>query len=277
MTDSAADSPAGAAAPYAADLALALALADDADAVSLERYRAADLDVTLKADHTHVTDADQRVERILRSRLAEVRPDDAFYGEETAAAEGVPADPEHTHRQWIVDPIDGTANFLRGVPIWATLIALVVDGAPVVGVVSAPALGRRWWGSLGGGAFASDRDAQLRVSTVKTLADASLSYNGLQYWIDDGRTEQLLSLAGTVWRTRAFGDFWPYMLVAEGAVDVTGEPGLAPYDMAALVPIVTEAGGRFSSVDGEPGIWHGSALATNGLLHDAAVAAFARP
>ncbi|BDZ51129.1 histidinol-phosphatase [Frondihabitans sucicola] len=251
---------------YEDDLALALLLADAADALSRERFHAADLDVSLKADHTHVTDADRAVERAIRDRLAVERPADSFYGEESGrAGEG--------SREWIVDPIDGTANFLRGVPIWATLIALVVDGVPVVGVVSAPALHRRWWASAGGGAFSLD--GPLHVSEVDSLRDASLSYNGLQYWMEAGRVEQLLSLAGQVWRTRAYGDFWSYMLVAEGAVDISGEFDLQPYDMAALYPIVTEAGGRFGGIDGGDGIWEGSALATNGLLHDAVVAAVA--
>ncbi|ROQ41373.1 histidinol-phosphate phosphatase [Frondihabitans sp. PhB188] len=251
---------------YAADLDLARRLADAADAISLARYRAADLDVSLKADHTHVTDADRAVEATLRDRLAKERPGDSFYGEEGGTT-------GESSRQWIVDPIDGTANFLRGVPVWATLISLVVDGTPVVGVVSAPALGRRWWASQGRGAF-SDA-GPVRVSDVATLDKASLSYNGLQYWMKAGRVEQLLVLAEQVWRTRAYGDFWSYMLVAEGAVDISGEFDLQPYDMAALYPIVTEAGGRFGGIDGGDGIWHGSALATNGLLHDAAVRAVA--
>ncbi|WP_245186442.1 inositol monophosphatase family protein [Frigoribacterium sp. PvP032] len=260
---------------------LALTLADAADAISTERYRSADLHVSLKPDRTHVTDADQAVERAIRAGVESERPGDSFYGEEygddaagddaagdrTARAHAAP------RRQWIVDPIDGTANFLRGVPVWATLISLVVDGVPVLGVVSAPALGRRWWASTGGGAFSSEHGAApLRVSGVRDLADASLSYNGLEYWREAGRLEQLLTLTDQVWRTRAYGEFWSYVLVAEGALDVAGELGLEPYDMAALIPIVEEAGGTFTSTDGEPGPWHGSALATNGLLHDAVLA-----
>lgn len=274
---------------YAADLQLALDLADAADRISLERYRAADLRVSLKADRTHVTDADRAVEAEIKKRLQDARPGDSFFGEESAADEAGEAGVANaagaagaasahgpaTGRQWIVDPIDGTANFMRGVPVWATLIALAVDGEPVVGVVSAPALGRRWWAAQGGGAHASDAgfgaEVTLRilgVSSVGSLAEASLSYNGLQYWIEAGRGDRLLDLAGHVWRTRAYGDFWSYMLVAEGAVDIAGEPDLQPYDMAALVPIVREAGGTFSSLDGHPDIWHGSGLATNGRLHE---------
>ncbi len=276
---------------WAADLRLALTLADAADAISTERYRSADLHVSLKPDRTHVTDADQAVERAIRAGIESERPDDSFYGEEygddaaetetetgTGTGTGTDAAGDATaagraravpHRQWIVDPIDGTANFLRGVPVWATLISLVVDGVPVLGVVSAPALGRRWWASTGGGAFSSEHGTTpLRVSGVRDLAAASLSYNGLDYWMDAGRLEQLLDLTRKVWRVRAYGDFWSYMLVAEGAVDMAGEFDLQPYDMAAVMSIIEEAGGRFTSADGEAGPWHGSALATNGLLHD---------
>ncbi|MFN4001438.1 inositol monophosphatase family protein [Microcella sp.] len=264
-----ADDPRGVAdTDLAADLALALDLADRADAVSLDRFRAVDLTVTTKPDRTPVTDADQAVERVIREGLSAQRAADGVLGEEygTAAGSGSGA-----HRQWIIDPIDGTANFLRGVPIWGTLIALAIDGVPVVGVVSAPALGQRWWAARGLGAHAAARGAaprRLRVSGVSELADAVLSYNSLPGWDDAGRLPQIVDLTRAVWRARAIGDMWSYMLVAEGAIDVAGEFDLQPYDMAALQPIVEEAGGRFSSVDGAEGPWHGSALATNGLLHD---------
>ncbi len=260
----------GAVGPWADDLALALELADLADAISTERYRSADLHVSLKPDRSHVTDADQAVERAIRERVAAARPDDTFYGEEYG--HDAPS-----HRQWVVDPIDGTANFLRGVPVWAALVSLVVDGVPVVGVVSAPALGRRWWATQGGGAFSTEHEGPLRVSGVRDLADASLSFNGLEYWIDAGRLPQLLELTGRVWRTRAYGDFWSYMLVAEGALDIAGEFDLQPYDMAAVAVVVEEAGGRFSSADGQPGPWHGSAMATNGLLHESVLEVVAAP
>ncbi len=252
----------------AADLALALALADAADALSIDRFRALDLLVTSKPDRTPVTDADRAVEQAIRDRLAAERPDDGILGEEFGAAAGVDSG---THRQWIIDPIDGTANFLRGVPIWGTLIALAVDAVPVLGVVSAPALGQRWWGARGLGAFTSQQGGaprRLRVSGVSQLSDAVLSYNSLPGWDDAGRLEPIIELTRAVWRARAIGDMWSYMLVAEGAIDIAGEFDLQPYDMAALQPIVEEAGGRFSSVDGEAGPWHGSALATNGVLHE---------
>ena len=252
----------------ATDLALALDLADRADAVSIGRFRALDLRVTTKPDRTPVTDADQAVERAIRDRLTAERPYDGILGEEYGTAAGSGAG---VHRQWIIDPIDGTANFLRGVPIWGTLIALAIDGMPVVGVVSAPALTQRWWAARGLGAHTVAADGierALRVSGVSNLADASLSYNSLPGWDQAGRLGPLIGLTRAVWRARAIGDMWSYMLVAEGAIDIAGEFDLQPYDMAALQPIVEEAGGRFTSVDGQAAVWNGSALATNSLLHE---------
>ncbi|WP_130178954.1 inositol monophosphatase family protein [Cryobacterium sp. SO1] len=258
------------------DLSLALELADAADAISMARFEALDLVITTKPDRTPVTDADQAVERAIRALLAERRPTDGILGEEFGTA-------GPTARQWIIDPIDGTAGFLRGISIWGTLIALAIDGVPVLGVVSSPALGKRWWAATGGGAWSADSrfpDApptRLRVSGVETLADASLSYGSIQQWDAAGRLDELVSLTRQVWRTRAYGDMWSYMLLAEGHLDIAGEFDLQPYDMAALVPIVQEAGGRFSSADGEDGPWHGSALATNGRLHQLVLDAIARP
>jgi len=259
------------------DLALALALAADADHISLDRFQALDLVVTTKPDRSPVTDADQAVERGIRSGIEAARPTDSILGEEY----GTEGD---SSRQWIIDPIDGTANFLRGVPIWGTLISLAIDGVPVVGVVSAPALGTRWWAAKGHGAWGqttAERESgaaprALRVSSVADLADASLSYNSISGWDEAGRLDEIIALTRRVWRSRAIGDMWAYMLLAEGALDIVGEFDLKPYDMAALVPIVEEAGGRFTSVDGDPGPWSGSALATNGLLHDTALAALSR-
>jgi histidinol-phosphatase len=256
----------------AADLRLALALADAADAISRARFTALDLVVTTKPDRTPVTDADQAVERAIRLMLAEQRPGDGILGEEFGT-EG------STERQWIIDPIDGTAGFLRGIPIWATLIALAVDGVPVVGVVSAPALGKRWWASAGTGAWSSDErtpeaePARLRVSAVADLSDASLSYNSIQQWDQTGHLDELVALSRQVWRTRAYGDMWSYMLLAEGHLDIVAEYDLQPYDMGALIPIVQEAGGVFTAADGQPGPWHGSALATNAHLHAVSLAA----
>lgn len=252
------------------DLALALAAAANADLVSLDRFKALDLVVSTKPDNTPVTDADQAVERIIRKTIEASRPTDHIFGEEMGSSSSEPG--PQSGRQWIIDPIDGTAGFSRGIPIWGTLIALAMDGKPVVGVVSAPALGQRWWGGKGVGAWtqgSGDKEATaLAVSNVQNLSDATFSYNSMVGWLDDGRAQALKSLVQSVWRARAIGDFWAYMLVAEGALDIAGEADLQPYDMAALVPIVEEAGGRFSSLDGHESIWDGTALATNSFLHD---------
>ena len=249
------------------DLELAHELADRADAISAERFRATDLVVTTKPDMTPVSDADQAVERAIRDHLTASRPEDAILGEEYGTQGS-------STRQWIIDPIDGTSNFVRGVPVWATLISLAIDGVPVLGVVSAPALGKRWWAAAGGGSWVRDSagDRRIRVSQVAELVDASLSYNSIQQWDAHGQLEPLIALSRQVWRTRAYGDMWSYMLLAEGLIDIAGEYDLQPYDMAALVPIVEEAGGTFTSMAGEAGPWHGSALATNTALHEAVLA-----
>lgn len=251
------------------DLALARSLADMADEISLDRFRATDLVVTTKPDMTPVSDADKAVESALRAGILDSRPGDSIRGEEY----GVEGD---SRRQWIIDPIDGTKNYVRGVPVWATLISLAIDGVPVVGVVSAPALGKRWWAARGMGAFVNEQlgsahtneERRIRVSAVSSIADASISLSGLSRWDDSARLNQVVELSHAVWRTRDYGDMWPYMMVAEGQLEASAEFDLQVYDMAALVPIIEEAGGRFTSVDGESGPWHGSALATNGLLHD---------
>lgn len=249
---------------YDDDLRLAHVIADQVDGLTTSRFKSLDLRVETKPDTTPVTDADRQAEEIVRSQLARTRPRDAVVGEEMP-------DTGHGPRQWVIDPIDGTKNFVRGVPVWATLIALIDAGRPVLGVVSAPALGRRWWAAEGSGAWTGRSLAsasRLHVSQVTRLEDASLSYSSLSGWEEQGRLEGFLDLARAVWRTRAYGDFWSYVLVAEGAVDIAAEPELALHDMAALVPIVTEAGGRFTSLSGVPGPFGGSAVATNGVLHD---------
>jgi histidinol-phosphatase len=246
------------------DLALALQLAGDADLISLDRFTALDLVVTTKPDRTPVTDADQAVERSIRSGIEAARPTDSILGEEYG-------EQGSGSRQWIIDPIDGTANFLRGVPIWATLIALAIDGVPVVGVVSSPALGKRWWAAAGHGAFGmvhGEEPVRLQVSGISDLADASLSYNNIQGWDAAGHLDDLIEIQRSVWRARAVGDAWAYMLVAEGHMEAAGEWDMKPYDIAALMPIVQEAGGRFTSLEGHDGPWKGSALASNGKLHN---------
>jgi histidinol-phosphatase len=241
------------------DLALAHRLADEADAITLTRFRAQDLTVSAKPDLTPVSDADLAVEARVRATLAVERPDDAVLGEEGGVTGDGP-------RQWVVDPIDGTKNFVRGVPVWASLIALRIDGRVDVGVVSAPALGRRWWAARGHGAFADGKP--IRVSAVSRLSDAHLSYSSLTGWEEQGRLEGLLQLSRDCWRTRAFGDFWSHVLVAEGAVDASFEPEVSLWDLAPLQVIVEEAGGRFSTLEGEARPDGGSCVCSNGLLHD---------
>jgi histidinol-phosphatase len=246
------------------DLDFALNLAKAADEIALARFRAVDLSVQTKPDRTPVTDADQAVERALRELIAAERPGDSVIGEEFGSDES-------SNRQWIIDPIDGTANFLRGIPIWGTLIALRIDGDHALSVVSAPALGRRWWAASGSGAFTEDLDGtirQIRVSVVKELADAYVSYNSIQQWLGIGKAQQIVDLSGKVWRIRAYGDFLSYMYVAEGIIDAASEPDLKIHDIAALVPIVREAGGQFTALDGELSDKTSVVLATNGHLHE---------
>lgn len=236
----------------------------------MDRFQASDLRVSTKPDRSHVTDADQAVERAIRDAIADERPADGFFGEEYGSSGG-----DDDSRQWIIDPIDGTANYLRGVPVWGTLIALAIDGVPVVGVASAPALGKRWWAAAGRGAWVRERGGEprgIRVSAVADLADASVSFQSIAQWDHAGYLDKLIDLSREVWRDRAYGDLWAYTLLAEGLIDAVGEFGVQAYDLAALMPIVQEAGGRFTSVRGEEGPWHGSSLATNALLHEALLA-----
>jgi|SRR6478609_8312869 histidinol-phosphatase len=252
---------------YDDDLRLAHVIADQVDALTMSRFKAQDLRVETKPDLTPVSDADRAAEELIRAQLSRARPRDAVHGEEMA-------DTGHGPRRWVVDPIDGTKNFVRGVPVWATLIALLDGDEVVVGLVSAPALSRRWWAAVGSGAWTGRSLAsatRLQVSEVGRLQDASLSYSSLGGWEEQGRLDHFLDLTRKVWRTRAYGDFWSHVLVAEGAVDLAAEPELALHDMAALVPIVTEAGGRFTSVQGVDGPFGGSALVSNGRLHGAAL------
>jgi histidinol-phosphatase len=254
---------------FSADLELARRLADAADEITMQRFGAADLVVDSKPDLTPVSDADTAVERAIREVLEHERPHDAVSGEEFGSAGS-------GNRRWVIDPIDGTKNYVRTVPVWATLIALLDGDEAVVGVVSAPALGRRWWAAKGDGAWVAVGNAparRLAVSRVSSLADASLSYASLPGWAELGLRDAFVALTDRVWRSRAYGDFWSYMLVAEGAVDLAAEPELSLWDMAALAPIVTEAGGRFTGLDGVAGVHQGNAAASNGLLHDGFLAA----
>lgn len=253
---------------YSAELAFVLTLADRADAISLSRYHALDLEITTKPDNTPVTDADKAVERAIIDAIATQYPTDGVVGEEFGSTGG-------KDRYWIIDPIDGTKNFLRGVPTWATLIALVENEKVVVSVVSSPALYRRWYATDGGGAYvlegviagASNSQArQIAVSKVSAISDASIAYSDFQGW--GARRSAFEKLLDSAWRSRGMGDFWSHMLVAEGAVDVAIEPSLALWDMAALDLIVREAGGRFSSLDGVDGPFGPNAISSNGVIHE---------
>lgn len=248
------------------DLALAQRLADEADRLTMTRFRAVDLRVDAKPDLTPVSDADVAVEAALRELISQERPGDAVLGEEHGTTGEGP-------RQWVLDPIDGTKNYVRGVPVWATLIGLRIDGRVDVGVVSAPALGRRWWAARGHGAFVDGQPIQ--VSEVARLEDASLSYSSLTGWRDRGGLDGVLDLAMRAWRTRAFGDFWSHVLVAEGAVDASFEPEVSLWDLAPLQVIVEEAGGRFTDLSGQARPDGGSVVCSNGLLHDEVLAALA--
>ncbi|CAB0957021.1 histidinol-phosphatase [Corynebacterium diphtheriae] len=250
---------------YHDDLDFALQLADAADAITLARFAASDLKVSSKPDMTPVSDADIATERELRDLIAQRFPEDAILGEEFGGTA------EFTGRQWIVDPIDGTKNYVRGVPVWATLIALLVDGHPVVGVVSAPAIAHRWWAAQGEGAWRStpaQESRRIHVSNVAQLTDASVSFSSLDGWKERGLLNNFVALSDETWRLRGFGDFFSYCLVAEGAVDIAAEPEVSLWDLAPLSILVEEAGGVFSSFDGTLGPHGGNALATNGLLHD---------
>jgi histidinol-phosphatase len=255
------------------DLALALELADACDAITLSRYGAGDLRVETKADDTPVSEADTGAEQAVRGRLAEARPEDAVVGEEYgSSSDGGPG-----ARRWIIDPIDGTKNYVRGIPVWATLLALEDQGEVTTAVVSAPALGRRWWASRGGGAFVRDTlldsgPRRLRVSEVGDLVEAQLSFAGLEEWRAIGRLDAMLALAERCGRTRGLGDFWAYMLVAEGAIEIGLDPVVSLWDLAAPQLIVEEAGGRFTDLGGARTPAGGDAIATNALLHEAALA-----
>ena len=250
------------------DLRLAHLLADDADSITMNRFKALDLHVMTKPDLTPVTDADTEVEEVIRRTLSRARPRDAVHGEELDDTGWGP-------RRWVIDPIDGTKNFVRGVPVWGSLISLMIEGEVMVGVVSAPALARRWWASLGSGAYTGRSlmsASPCHVSDIARIEDASLSYASIGSWVEHGQGQEFVDLLRACWRTRAYGDFWSYMLLAEGAVDIACEPELALHDMAACSIVVTEAGGRFTDLDGRTGPNGAGAYATNGRLHDAVLA-----
>jgi histidinol-phosphatase len=247
---------------FSDDLALALRMADAADAVAMSRFDAADLSVEVKPDASYVTEADLATEKAIRAILSSERPDDAVLGEEFGSV-------GDSARQWIIDPIDGTHNYLKGIPIWATLIALAVDGVPRVGVVSQPSIGRRWWAAEGEGAWTNGaaQPRRLAVSDVNSLDRASVSFQSIAQWDDAGHLDGLIRLSRAIWRDRGYGDAWPYMLLAEGRLEMVAEFDVKEYDIAALGPIITEAGGRMTAFDGTDSLSTRSVLATNGTLH----------
>ncbi len=256
---------------FADDLRLAHVLADTVERYTMSMFNSADLEVTSKGDGTLVTQADRQTEELIRSQLQRSRGRDVVQGEELPTT-------GHGDRRWIIDPIDGTTNYIRGVPVWGTLIALVVAQEPVLGLVAAPALSRRWWAASGSGAWTGrslSQAKQIHVSDTTLIEHASMSHAALDKWWHHPQRAGFLDLARSCWRTRGYGDFWTHCLVAEGAVDIGLDPALAVHDMAALAPIVTEAGGRFSDTYGEDGPFGMSAVSTNGELHQATIEALA--
>jgi len=248
------------------DLELALRAADFADRLTLSMFRSGSLGIELKADRSPVTEADKGTEAVVRELVAQERPGDAVLGEEMGSSGRGP-------RRWLIDPIDGTVNFLRGIPVWATLLALEVDGVIDVGVVSAPALGRRWWARRGQGCYAGPAGSngqRVQVSAVNKLSEATVSLGGIGLFNEPERVARLASRAK---RDRGFGDFWQHVLVAEGGCEVALDPVVSIWDIAPLQVIVEEAGGRFTNFSGERQLDGGNALSSNGALHDEIVSA----
>ena len=255
------------------DLEFTHKLADAADKISMARFGAIDLKIETKPDLTPVSDADKSVEEELRKLIASYSPQDSIIGEEFGHDGG-------GNREWILDPIDGTKNFVRGVPFWGTLIGLRVDGEMTTGMVSAPALGRRWFGATGSGSFLQTKtnsfqsERKLQVSKISKLEDAYLGYSSQDRWEKKSQEEEFEKLLKKVWRARGFGDFIIHMMVAEGSLDLAMEPSLAIWDMAALIPIIREAGGNVSSLNNGDPLIEKSLVTTNGLLHEQTIKLF---
>lgn len=245
---------------FSEELRFALELCDEIDKYTLSSFDKREFNVMTKADLSPVTEIDQETERRIRSAIENVYPQDGIEGEE----HGI--DKKENSRNWVVDPIDGTKNYLRGVPIWGTLIALCVEDQPVMGVVSAPSLHRRWWASKGNGAFLNGK--QIHVSKIDDLKQAQASFGNMSHFEPGGFPGGLERLNSEIARARGIGDFWSHMLVAEGALDCGLDPIVEPYDIAPLKIIVEEAGGTFTDFHGKDTIRGGSGLSTNGILHD---------
>ncbi|MFN2463653.1 MAG: inositol monophosphatase [Candidatus Dormibacteria bacterium] len=250
------------------DLELALRLADEADAITLRHFRSSELRVSSKADRSPVSNADEEVEEMLRARLGSERPGDVIDGEEFGSGgEGA--------RRWIVDPVDGTRNYVRGIPVYATLIALVVSGEPQVGVVSAPAMAARWWAARGEGAFGKERP--MSVSRQEVLSEATVGHGHLDAFRKAELLDRFMVVCDQVYQPRGFGDFWQHMMVASGTLDACVDPIVSPWDVAAVQVIVEEAGGRFTDLAGRRSITGGNAVSSNGALHDAVLSAMRQP
>jgi histidinol-phosphatase len=250
----------------ASDLQLALTAVDLADRLTLSSFRRPSLAIETKPDLSPVTEADREAEVVIRQLIARERPADAVLGEEMGSSGA-------GYRRWLIDPIDGTVNFVRGIPVWATLVGLEVDGVMEIGVVSAPALGRRWWARHGEGAFAGapgHSGARISVSQVARLADAAISCGSVG---DFPEPRRIADLTTKVKRDRGFGDFWSHMLVAEGACEAGLDPVVSIWDIAPLQVIVNEAGGKFTDFSGEARLDGGNALSSNGLVHDELIGA----
>ena len=242
-------------------LQVALHASDAADAISLSGFTSRSFGVTRKADNSEVTDIDRATEQAIVASLNSARPDYGIYGEEFGTSG--PANAEAT---WVIDPIDGTTNFVRGVPVWATLIALVRNGVPELGVVSAPAMGFRWWATTGGGAFFNG--TRIYASSTAAVSEAHVSTTPNAGWQAVGGIPKLVQLQTDALRARGFGDFWQHMLVAQGAIDVAVDViGLQPYDNAAIYPIVQEAGGTITDRFGNADWRADSSVSSNGVLH----------
>ena len=246
----------------AAELDFAMSLADIADNITLEPFLRRDFTVDWKTNKTEVTELDRRTEEVLVQNIVRNRPDHGIVGEEHGVA-GAP----NAAFTWVIDPIDGTSNYARGVPVWATLIALVdANDQPILGVVSAPALRERWRAARGIGAF--NHRGRLRVSSIDALSEAQVSITPNSGWDAAGGTTGLVKLQQAAYRTRGYGDFWQHMLVAEGAVDAAVDAiGLEPYDTAAIAAVVREAGGTFTDRLGDASYRRGSAVTSNGRIH----------
>lgn len=245
------------------ELQFAIQLADIADAITLPHYTNRSFSLDWKANRTEVTEADRDTESAISAEVLTRRAAHCFYGEE----HGVVGDTSSPWR-WIIDPIDGTSNFVRGIPVWATLVSLThAEHGAVVGVVSAPAMGHRWWAARGLGAFADGR--RIRVSDVTDIAEAQVSVTFAEGWDDLGLTGRLVELQQAAYRARGFGDFWQHMLVAEGAIDLAVDAvGLQEYDLAAVMVIVEEAGGTFTDRHGVRTFSSDTAVSSNGRLHE---------